>query len=290
MSISQDTGAAATPAAPASEASSNSTDQQISLSLPEPATSEAAKPIELPKIIELPKPVEAVMKAAEELKMADAGKAPVAPLEEPAIVPPVKQVADESRSNRFALLAASVAFAGALGAMAGALGTSVVSRGTAAETPMAAIDLAPVRDSIAGLRAEITAIKSSVEASNRNASAQFAKFTERLERIDRAQAASAQRAQAPGGTVTGSVQPQQVAAAPVAPPTAEAARQRVIDGWTVRHVSRGVAVIQGRRMGAFEVERGDIVPGVGRIEAIQRKDGRWVVVTSNGTITSPTPR
>ena len=71
--------------------------------------------------------------------------------------------------------------------MAGALGTSVVARGTATETPMASVDLAPVRDAIASLRTEIGAIKSSVEASNRNANAQLAKFNERLERIDRAQ-------------------------------------------------------------------------------------------------------
>ena len=66
--------------------------------------------------------------------------------------------------------------------------------------------------------------------------------------------------------------------------------QRIVDGWVVRHVSRGVAVIQGRRIGAIEVEAGDVVPGVGRIESIRRQDGRWVVVTSNGLITSPTPR
>ena len=59
----------------------------------------------------------------------------------------------------------------------------------------------------------------------------------------------------------------------------------MIDGWTVRHVSRGVAIIQGRRMGAIEVEAGDVVPGVGRIESIRRQDGRWIVLTSNGMIT-----
>jgi hypothetical protein len=208
----------------------------------------------------------------------------------------VKQVAEESRSNRFALLAASVAFAGALGAMAGALGTSVFARGTA-ETSVAGVDLTPVRDAIATLRTEIGAIKSSVETSNRNANAQLAKFNERLERIDRAQAAPAaqlkqamdaidrleKRGAAQHGQTTGSVQ--QAAAAP-----ADASRQRVIDGWTVRHVSRGVAVIHGRRIGAIEVEAGDIVPGVGRIESIRRQEGRWIVLTSNGIIPSPTPR
>lgn len=298
--------AADAPAAPASEASSTSSDQQISLSLPEPVgetsainaaastpASKAPTPLDMPKAIHIPKPVEAVMKAVEAMKPAEAAKAPAAPAAS-------AKEADESRSNRFAMLAASVAFAGALGAMAGALGTSVFARpGPAAETPLAAIELTSVRDSIASLRTELSAIKSGVESSNRNANAQFARFTERLERIDRAQAAPAaqlkqameaidrleRRAQAQGDA-SGSLRPQPAAAMPAAEPPP----QPVIDGWVVRHVSRGVAVIQGRRIGAIEVEAGDIVPGVGRIESIRRQDGRWIVLTSKGVIASPTPR
>jgi hypothetical protein len=268
------------------------------------------KPIETAKVIEMPKPVEAVMKAAAEMKEAE--KTPVAPLEElTAVASTARPIADEPRSNRFAMLAASVAFAGALGAMAGALGTSVFARpqpAAAAETPMATVDLTAVRDTMTSLRTELGAIKASVDSSNRNANAQFAKFNERLERIDRAQAApSAQlkqameaidrlekRVQAQAGETTGSVRPQQTAVAVPSPATAaaaaaEASRARVIDGWTVRRVNRGVAVIQGR-VGAIEVEAGDVVPGVGRIESIRRQEGRWVVLTSNGVITAPTPR
>ncbi|MPZ41403.1 MAG: hypothetical protein GEU95_25835 [Rhizobiales bacterium] len=226
-----------------------------------------------------------------------------APLEEPVAaspVPPATEiVADEARSSRFAMLAASVAFAGALGAMAGALGTAVFAPPqAAADASGATVDLTSLRDSIASLRTDITAIKSSVESSNRNTSAQLAKFTERLERVDRVQAAPAaqlklameaidrleKRAQAQGD-VTGSVRPQPAAATPASEPP----RRRVIEGWTVRHASRGVAVIQGRA-GAIEIEAGDIVPGVGRIESIRRQDRRWVVLTSNGVIMSPTPR
>jgi hypothetical protein len=303
--------AAETAAAPVSDAPSISPEQPGSLSPSQPAptrasASEVAKPIEMPKIIELPKPVEAAMKAAEAMRATDAGKAPVAPLEE-SMAPqaPANEDAEEPRTSRFAMLAASVAFAGALGAMAGALGTSVFARPQpATEGPGAVVDLTAVRDSIASLRSEMVAIKSSVESSQRSANAQFAKFTERLERIDRAQPASAtqlkqaleaidrleKRAQAQGGDVTGSVRPQQAAAAPASQSAAEAARQRIVEGWTLRHVSQGVAVIQGRRFGAIEVEAGDIVPGVGRIESIRRQDGRWVVLTSNGMITPPTPR
>ena len=202
------------------------------------------------------------------------------------------------------MLAASVAFAGALGAMAGALGTSVFARPqpAAAETPTAAVDLTAVRDTIASLRTEIGAIKSSVDSSNRNANAQFAKFNERLERIDRAQAAPAaqlKQAMEAIDRLEKRVQAQGRRDAPDRcgrsrprprrrtgrPPPPSRPRARVIDGWTVRHVSRGVAVIQGRRIGAIEVEAGDVVPGVGRIESIRRQDGRWVVLTSNGMIT-----
>jgi hypothetical protein len=42
-------------------------------------------------------------------------------------------------------------------------------------------------------------------------------------------------------------------------------------------------LIQGR-IGLIEVEVGDPLPGGGRVEAIRRQDGRWVVVTSKGLI------
>jgi hypothetical protein len=34
----------------------------------------------------------------------------------------------------------------------------------------------------------------------------------------------------------------------------------------------------------FEVYPGDPLPGVGRVNAIRRQDGRWVVVTDRGLI------
>jgi hypothetical protein len=42
-------------------------------------------------------------------------------------------------------------------------------------------------------------------------------------------------------------------------------------------------LIENRR-GSYEVYAGDSVPGLGRIDAIRRQDGRWVVVTSKGLI------
>ena len=43
------------------------------------------------------------------------------------------------------------------------------------------------------------------------------------------------------------------------------------------------ALIEGRQ-GMFEVFAGDPVPGLGRVDAIRRQDGRWVVVTTKGLI------
>ena len=70
-------------------------------------------------------------------------------------------------------------------------------------------------------------------------------------------------------------------AAPV--PIKEIPRVSVVPGWVVRSVYDGMALIQGR-IGLIEVEVGDPLPGGGRVEAIRRQDGRWVVVTSKGLI------
>jgi len=51
----------------------------------------------------------------------------------------------------------------------------------------------------------------------------------------------------------------------------------------LRDVYDGGAVVEGRS-GTYEVYAGDPIPGVGRVDAIRRQDGRWVVVTSRGLI------
>ena len=61
------------------------------------------------------------------------------------------------------------------------------------------------------------------------------------------------------------------------------ARLPTVEGWVLRDVADGAALIEGRR-GMFEVYAGDPVPGLGRVDAIRRQDGRWVVVTSKGLI------
>ena len=63
----------------------------------------------------------------------------------------------------------------------------------------------------------------------------------------------------------------------------EVGRLPTVEGWVLRDAAKGSALIQGRR-GLFEVFAGDNIPGVGRVDAIRKQDGRWVVVTSKGLI------
>jgi hypothetical protein len=107
-------------------------------------------------------------------------------------------------------------------------------------------------------------------------------------------AAPAQLAAAPAVTtvpkdVTGSVAPSAAATTPPQVPGAtakvEVSRLPTVEGWVLRDVGRGSALIESRR-GLFEVFAGDPIPGLGRVDAIRKQDGRWVVVTSKGLIVS----
>jgi hypothetical protein len=51
----------------------------------------------------------------------------------------------------------------------------------------------------------------------------------------------------------------------------------------LRDVRRGGALIEGRS-GLYEVYAGDPIPGLGRVDAIRRQDGHWVVVTTKGLV------
>ena len=140
--------------------------------------------------------------------------------------------------------------------------------------------------------------KSNIDAGHRSANQQFTRITERVERMERTQAEpvaklskavelleKVRRAElalhadtTPTGTIT---PPQPIAGAPGQP-----GKLGPVEGWVLRDVHRGTAFIEGR-MGIIEVDQGDMVPGLGRVEAIRKQDGKWVVVTSKGLIVPP---
>jgi hypothetical protein len=56
-----------------------------------------------------------------------------------------------------------------------------------------------------------------------------------------------------------------------------------VGNWSVWDVVDGTAILEGPE-GFITVSPGDAVPGAGRVEAIVRRGGRWVVATTKGTI------
>jgi hypothetical protein len=63
-------------------------------------------------------------------------------------------------------------------------------------------------------------------------------------------------------------------------------RPTTIEGWTVREVVDGTALLEGPE-GVWRVTRGDTVPGVGAVNSIVRWGSRWIVATSGGLISTP---
>jgi hypothetical protein len=224
-----------------------------------------------------------------------------------------KAAAGSSGKRRFGAMAAVVALATVAGALGGALATAGIGKLTAGE-PVQESAQASAKDSaleasVARLDAEIVALKAGLEHNSKTTTGQINKASDRLDKVEKAQAEPAAKlaklsetvdklraaqpttaAAAPAAAkdITGSI-PQQVAAvtppasAQAAPPKPEVARLPTVDGWILRDVANGSALIESRR-GMYEVYAGDPIPGLGRVDAIRKQDGRWVVVTSKGLI------
>jgi hypothetical protein len=201
-------------------------------------------------------------------------------------------------------MAAVVALATVAGAMGGALATAGLGHflgGGATSTNLM------VEAAMARIDAEIVALKASVEHTAKAGTSQFSKTSDRLDKVEKAQgeplaklaklsdaveklraapAPAVAAAPAASRDVTGTIAPPATAAAAPAPVPAgkpEIARLPTVEGWVLRDVENGSALIAGRQ-GSYEVYPGDPVPGLGRIDAIRKQDGKWVVVTSKGLI------
>jgi hypothetical protein len=127
-----------------------------------------------------------------------------------------------------------------------------------------------------------------LEQQQADISARFSRSGDASDRIQTApQAATAMAAVPPAMSrdTTGSVTQSAASAQARATPKTEVGRLPVLEGWSLRDVSRGGAVIEGKH-GFYEVYAGDPVPGLGRVDAIRKQDGRWVVVTTKGLIVS----
>ena len=178
-----------------------------------------------------------------------------------------------------------------------------------------------LESAIARIDADIVALKAGLEQTANIGTSQFNRTSDRLDHVEKAQtepatklaklaevveklrAAQAAVPAAPAVVgvvpaaaaalreVTGVTTPSGAAALPApaasaaAPPKTEVARPPTVEGWVLRDVSHGGALIEGRK-GLYQVYAGDPVPGLGRVDAIRKQDGRWVVVTTRGLVVS----
>jgi hypothetical protein len=229
-----------------------------------------------------------------------------------------------SGKRRVSAMAAVVALATVAGAIGGALATAGLGHLTSNDA--ASVRNVGLEASVARLDADILALKAGAEQNARVTTGQLNKTSDRLDKVEKAQTEPAAKlaklseaveklrkeqaatvaaaapaaavpaavpvaaaALAPPKDVTGSISPPATAVAAAAPASAkpEIARLPTVEGWVLRDVGRGGngALIESRR-GVYEVYPGEPVPGLGRVDAIRKQDGRWVVVTSKGLIVS----
>ena len=224
------------------------------------------------------------------------------------------------RKRHIAKMAAILALATFAGALGGALATAGFAH--VADAAATTSGNSALESAIARIDADIVALKAGLEQTANIGTSQFNRTSDRLDHVEKAQTEPATKlaklaevveklraaqaavpaapavvaavpaASAAAREVTGSVTTPSGAAALPAPaasataaPKTEVARPPTVDGWVLRDVSHGGALIEGRK-GLYQVYAGDPVPGLGRVDAIRKRDGRWVVVTTRGLVVS----
>ena len=207
--------------------------------------------------------------------------------------------------RRFTAMAAILALAALAGVIGGSLATAAFGhRGGGNVDAATGQQVQALNETIAKLHSEVAALKASAERSAKADASQLAKITDRVEKVEKAQAEPAAKL----ARLSETVEKMRVASAtptastpaaakenakettasiptPVAAPnrTPDAHRLPTVVGWRIRNVGNGGALLESRD-GLYEVYAGDPLPGLGRVDAIRRQDGRWVVVTSKGLI------
>jgi hypothetical protein len=223
-----------------------------------------------------------------------------------AVAPGAVQAAASLGKGRYALLAGGLGFAAGVGLLAGGIGIMgaghLFASPTKAPAPWAGIanETRALKQSLSKLEAQVASLKTSIEASNRQASTQRSQVTARYEQSAKTQNETQTQlgkisdaverlekrvAAIVASEATGSIAPKHVAAPPphaIQPPPEKPA---VAQDWSIRSVFRGRALVSSPR-GVFEAAPGLHLPGLGRVEAVTRENGRWVVITEKGIITA----
>jgi hypothetical protein len=193
---------------------------------------------------------------------------------------PAAAAAATPNANRFMMLAASVAFAAAFGSFVGSVSGSGLAHFLFLGGPVsqATPDGAATASAQAQTKielAELNAIKIGLDNAVRNNASQFMKISERLDHLDQRSGAN---------ETTGSITT--AAASETSKADAAKTSDRVLQDWVVHDVQNGRALVESRHGGIFDVGAGSVLPGLGRVDAIKRQDGQWVVSTARGSIVS----
>ena len=173
------------------------------------------------------------------------------------------------RARPLSQMSAAIAIAASCGAITGSLATVGVARFLPLDVVTSSVDT-DLAQQVARIDAELVTLKASLSTT---ANVDAARRADTSERPDPRSAVS--------NDATGSIQAAALVPSPVS--VVQAAIIPVVDGWVLRNVYGGSALVEGRP-GLIQVMPGDSLPGVGRVETIKREDGRWVVVTTRGLI------
>lgn len=178
------------------------------------------------------------------------------------------------RPNRYALLAICAALSACIGAIGGSAAIASLEHIFSSPAPNRAEppdELRPIKDAVGQLRAHMKAVGDNVAALRANfisstsaANAQLVKIAEQVDKVERAQADRRTTSAVPDVTSSLATDKAGVAAKPA-----------VVEGWVVRRVFDGAALVESRH-GVIEVEPGDNLPGIGQSKKLSvRMVGGW---------------
>jgi len=194
------------------------------------------------------------------------------------------------RLSRVTVLTLAIALSAAAGSAVGAMAAAVFAKPQPAMSEDArTIEVKALQGMIENLSAEVAALKASIASNAKTANAQMAKIADRVEKAQAEPASRVAKLSELMERLDKRTAPATIPAAPdvtgsIAPKIQE--RPQVVSGWVLHEVYGGRAMVENNRFGLYEAVPGANLPGLGRVETIRRQDGRWVVVTPKGLITS----
>ncbi|WP_445500915.1 hypothetical protein [Microvirga sp. G4-2] len=195
--------------------------------------------------------------------------------------------------------------AGWLASYMGTLGNRDAIHRLEAETARSQEILSKLNDDLAALKGTMTAARDVAYTASTSKASDQSKLAEKVDRLTIAVQEPGKKLSALEERLTrmesqimaslnglSASKPAATAAAPAnepdreSAPAAKQAKTEPVEGWVLREVYNGSALVESRNRGIYEVMPGNTIPGAGRVEAIERRGGRWVVVTDKGLIST----